>query len=119
MGIKKILISQPAPTTGKSPYLDLGEKYGCQVVFRSFIKVESISAKDFCAQKVSILDHSAVIFTSRHAIDHFFKLCQEMRVVLPETMKYFCISEHGKTAEKEDFTNVCLYEYKDGLFVKL
>ncbi|MCQ2051002.1 MAG: uroporphyrinogen-III synthase [Bacteroidaceae bacterium] len=93
MGIKKILISQPAPSTGKSPYLDLGEKYGFKVVFRSFIKVESISAKEFRAQKVSILDHSAVIFTSRHAIDHFFQLCQEMRVVLPETMKYFCISE--------------------------
>ena len=63
------------------------------MVFRPFIKVESLSAKEFRQQKVSILDHTAVIFTSRHAIDHFFTLCGELRVTIPETMKYFCTSE--------------------------
>jgi uroporphyrinogen-III synthase len=91
--IKKILVSQPQPTTGKSPYFDIAEKYGVKIDFRPFIKVESLSAKEFRQQKVSILDHTAVIFTSRHAIDHFFTLCTELRVTIPETMKYFCTSE--------------------------
>lgn len=64
-----------------------------KIDFRPFIKVESLSAKEFRQQKVSILDHTAVIFTSRHAIDHFFNLCAELRVTVPETMKYFCTSE--------------------------
>ena len=93
MEIKKILISQPKPTSDKSPYFDLAEKYGLEMVFRPFIKVESVTTKEFRQQKVSILDHTAVVFTSRHAIDHFFQLCAELRVNIPETMKYFCITE--------------------------
>ena len=77
----------------KSPYYDIAEKYGVKIDFRPFIKVESLSAKEFRQQKVSILDHTAVIFTSRHAIDHFFNLCTELRVTIPETMKYFCVTE--------------------------
>ena len=93
MKIKKILVSQPKPATEKSPYYDIAEKYGVEIVFRPFIKVESLSAKEFRQQKVSILDHTAIIFTSRHAIDHFFSLCADLRVTVPETMKYFCTSE--------------------------
>lgn len=86
-------MSQPKPASDKSPYYDIAEKYGVEVVFRPFIKVESLSAKEFRQQKVSILDHTAVVFTSRHAIDHFFHLCAELRVTIPETMKYFCVTE--------------------------
>ncbi len=86
-------MSQPKPTSEKSPYFDIAEKYGVEIVFRPFIKVESLSAKDFRRQKVSILDHTAVIFTSRHAIDHFFHLCAELRIQVPEDMKYFCVTE--------------------------
>lgn len=93
MKIKKVLVSQPKPTSEKSPYFDIAEKYGVKIDFRPFIKVESLSAKEFKQQKVSILDHTAIVFTSRHAIDHFFNLCVELRVTIPETMKYFCTSE--------------------------
>lgn len=93
MKIKKVLVSQPKPTSEKSPYYDIAEKYGVKIDFRPFFKVEGISSKEFRQQKVSILDYTAVIFTSRHAIDHFFNLCSELRVTIPETMKYFCITE--------------------------
>ena len=93
MKIKKVLVSQPKPTSEKSPYFDIAEKYGVKIDFRPFIKVERLSAKEFRQQKVSILDHTAIVFTSRHAIDHFFNLCVELRVTIPETMKYFCTSE--------------------------
>ena len=93
MKIKKILVSQPKPTSDKSPYFDIAEKYGVEIDFRPFIKVESLSAKEFRQQKVSILDHTAIVFTSRHAIDHFFTLCEDLRVTIPETMKYYCTSE--------------------------
>lgn len=93
MEIKKILVSQPKPSSDKSPYYDIASKYGVEIVFRPFIKVESVSAKEFRQQKVAILDHTAVVFTSRHAIDHFFHLCGELRVTIPETMKYFCVTE--------------------------
>ena len=93
MKIKKVLVSQPKPTSDKSPYFDIAEKYGVEIVFRPFIKVESLSAKEFRQQKVSILDHTAIVFTSRHAIDHFFTLCEDLRVTIPETMKYYCTSE--------------------------
>ena len=86
-------MSQPKPASEKSPYYDIAEKYGVKIDFRPFIKVESLSAKEFRLQKVSILEHTAVIFTSRHAIDHFFGLCTEMRIAIPETMKYFCVTE--------------------------
>jgi len=91
--IKKVLVSQPKPASEKSPYYDIAEKYGVKINFRPFIKVEALSAKEFRQQKVSILDYTAVIFTSRHAIDHFFNLCSEMRIAIPETMKYFCVTE--------------------------
>ena len=91
--IKKILVSQPKPTSEKSPYYDIASRFGVDLVFRPFIKVEGITAKEFRTQKVSILDYTAIVFTSRHAIDHFFRLAKEMRVNIPETMKYFCVTE--------------------------
>ena len=91
--IKKILVSQPKPASEKSPYYEIASKFDVELVFRPFIKVESMSAKEFRAQKVSILDYSAIVFTSRHAIDHFFTLAKELRVTIPEDMKYFCVTE--------------------------
>ena len=91
--IKKILISQPKPTSEKSPYFDIAERFGVELVFRPFIKVEGLSAREFRTQKVSILDYTAIVFTSRHAIDHFFTLAKELRVTIPEDMKYFCVTE--------------------------
>lgn len=93
MKIKKILVSQPQPSSEKSPYYDISEKYGVKIDFRPFIKVEPILAKEFRTQRISILDHTAIIFNARHGIDHFFRLCEELRVTVPETMKYFCVSE--------------------------
>ncbi|MCQ2604916.1 MAG: uroporphyrinogen-III synthase [Bacteroidales bacterium] len=93
MKIKKILVSQPKPEGEKSPYLDFAKKYNIQIEFRPFIHVEDVSAKDFREQKISILDHTAVMFTSRIAIDHFFRMCEELRITMPDTMKYLCISE--------------------------
>ena len=93
MKIKKILVSQPQPTTDKSPYSELAEKYGLKLEFRPFIKVEGVTAKEFRQERINILDHTGIIFTSRTAIDHFFRICQEMRITVPDTMKYFCISE--------------------------
>ena len=91
--IKKILISQPKPSSEKSPYYDIANRFDVELVFRPFIKVEGMSAREFRTQKVSILDHTAVVFTSRHAIDHFFTLAKELRVTIPEDMKYFCVTE--------------------------
>lgn len=93
MKLDRILISQPKPASEKSPYFEIGKKYGVDLVFRPFIKVEAVSAKEFRAQKTNILDYTAVVFTSRHAVDHFFHLAQELRVNIPEDMKYFCITE--------------------------
>lgn len=93
MKLSKILVSQPKPASEKSPYFDIAKKHQVDIVFRPFIKVESITPKEFRAQKVNILDYTAVVFTSRHAVDHFFKLSQELRVTIPEDMKYFCITE--------------------------
>ncbi len=93
MNVKKILISQPRPTTEKSPYFDIAAKHGVEMVFRPFIKVEGLSAKEFRQQKVNISDFTAVVFTAKTAIDHFFRLCEEMRITIPMTMKYFCTSE--------------------------
>ncbi|WP_018108100.1 uroporphyrinogen-III synthase [Bacteroides propionicifaciens] len=93
MKIKKVLVSQPKPASEKSPYYDIANKYGVKIDFHPFIKVVSIPAQEFRQQKISILDHTAVIFTSRHSIDHFFTLCEELRITVPETMKYFCNSE--------------------------
>jgi len=91
--IKRILVSQPKPTTPKSPYADLAEKNNLKIDFRPFIQVEGVAAKEFRKQRINLLDHSAVIFTSRTAIDHFFRIAEELRISVPDTMKYFCISE--------------------------
>ena len=91
--IKKILVSQPRPTSEKSPYFDIAERFGVELVFRPFIKVEGLTAREFRTQKVSILDYTAIVFTSRHAIDHFFTLAKELRCNIPEDMKYFCVTE--------------------------
>ncbi len=93
MKIRKILVSQPEPTTPKSPYFDLAEQNNVKIDFRPFIQVEGIDVKEFRQQKVSILDHGAVIFTSRTAIDNYFRIAEEMRLTIPDSMKYFCISE--------------------------
>ncbi|MBQ8656484.1 MAG: uroporphyrinogen-III synthase [Prevotella sp.] len=91
--IRKILVSQPKPSSEKSPYYDIASRFEVEMVFRPFIKVEGLTAKEFRQQKVSILEHTAIVFTSRHAIDHFFNLAKEMRVAIPEDMKYFCVTE--------------------------
>ena len=93
MKIRKILVSQPKPTDAKSPYFDLAEANNVKIDFRPFIHVEGVDAKEFRRQKIDILAHTAVIFTSRTAIDHFFSLCEELRIAIPDTMKYFCVSE--------------------------
>ena len=93
MNIKKILVSQPQPSSEKSPYYDVCNKYGVEMVFRPFIKIEGLTAKEFRAAKVNLADFTAVIFTSRTAVDHFFRLCEEMRVKVPDTMRYFCTTE--------------------------
>ena len=90
---KKILISQPKPASEKSPYYDIAKEFDLELVFRPFIKVEGLTAKDFRQQKINILNYTAIVFTSRHAIDNFFKLAKEMRITIPEDMKYFCVTE--------------------------
>lgn len=91
--VKKILISQPQPASEKSPYFEIERKYGVDLVFHPLIKIEGVCAQEFRQQKVQILDHTAIVFTSRHAIDHFFNLSKEMRLAIPEDMKYFAVSE--------------------------
>ncbi len=91
--IKRVLISQPKPATEKSPYFDIAEKYNLTIDFKSFIKVEGLDAKEFRQQRINIPDYTAIVFTAKVAIDHFFTLCEELRITMPETMKYFCISE--------------------------
>lgn len=93
MNIKKVLVSQPKPSSEKSPYYDIAHKYGLEIVFRPFIKVEGLSAKEFRQAKVNITDFTAIIFTARTAIDHFFRLCEEMRITISDDMKYFCTTE--------------------------
>ncbi|MBD5227137.1 MAG: uroporphyrinogen-III synthase [Bacteroidales bacterium] len=93
MSIKKILVSQPKPTSDKNPYSDIAAKHNVEIVFRSFIKVEGLSSKEFRQQKINLADYTAIIFTSRHAVDNFFRLCEENRVSVPDTMRYFCLSE--------------------------
>lgn len=93
MKIKKILVSQPKPETENSPYLEFARKNNIQILFRPFIHVEALPVAEFREQKISILDHTAVMFTSRTAIDHFFSMCKELRISMPAEMKYLCISE--------------------------
>lgn len=91
--VKSILVSQPKPQDENSPYFKLAEKYNLKVDFRPFIQVDPVSIKEFRKQKIDILNHTAVIFTSRNAVDHFFSICQELKIEMPADMKYFCISE--------------------------
>lgn len=91
--IKTILISQPKPTTEKSPYFDLADRQKLTIDFRPFIHVEGIGAQEFRQQRIDLAEHTAVILTSRNAVDHYFRLAGELRFEVPDTMKYFCISE--------------------------
>ena len=91
--VNSILVSQPKPESEKSPYFNLASKYNIKIDFRPFIEIDPVEVKDFRRQKINILDHSAVIFTSRNAVDHFFRLATESKVEIPTDMKYFCISE--------------------------
>jgi uroporphyrinogen-III synthase len=134
--IRKILVSQPEPLNPKSPYFDLAKKYNLKVDFKPFIQVKGVSAKDFRHQKININDFSAVVFTSKTGIDHFFRICNEMRVTVPDTMKYFCITEniafylqkyivyrkrrifHGK-ARFQDLVDVIARHKDDNYFVPL
>lgn len=90
---RKILITQPKPESDKSPYFELSRKYNVLLDFYPFIRLEGIPAKEFRKQKIDIQAHSAVIFTSRNAIDHFFRICEEMRISVSQDTKYFCITE--------------------------
>lgn len=91
--IQSILISQPKPETEKSPYFDLAKKFNVQLDFFPFIRVEGVSAKDFRKQRIDIQQYTAVIFTSRNAVDHFFRICEEMKLKVSQDCKYFCITE--------------------------
>ena len=134
--IRKILVSQPDPNNPKSPYFELARKYNLKIDFKPFVQVEGIASKDFRSQKINILDFNAVIFTSKTGIDHFFRICNELRIVVPDTMKYFCITEnvafylqkyivyrkrkifHGK-AKFQDLIDVIIKHRDDYFFVPL
>ena len=93
MKVKTILVSQPAPKTETSPYFDLSEKQKVKIDFRSFIHVEGVEVKEVRAQKIDLSQHTAIILTSRNAVDNFFRIAEEMRFKVPDSMKYFCQSE--------------------------
>ncbi|MDA3928574.1 MAG: uroporphyrinogen-III synthase [Prolixibacteraceae bacterium] len=93
MKIKRILVSQPKPASAKSPYFEFAERNNVKVDFRPFIQVEGVSSKEYRQTRVNVLDHTAVILTSRTAIDHFFRICNELRITVPDSFKYFCVSE--------------------------
>ncbi len=91
--VKTILVTQPKPDTEKSPYFDLASKLKVKVDFREFIHVEAIQATDFRKDKINITDYTSIVLTSRYAVDHFFRICGEIRYTVPESLKYFCMSE--------------------------
>ncbi|HUV01689.1 MAG TPA: uroporphyrinogen-III synthase [Bacteroidales bacterium] len=129
-------MSQPEPNNPKSPYFELARKYNLKIDFKPFVQIEGISCKDFRQQKINLLDFTAVIFTSKTGIDHFFRICNELRVVVPDNMKYFCITEnvafylqkyivyrkrkifHGK-AKFQDLIDVISKHREDNFFVPL
>jgi len=136
LNIRKILVSQPKPQSDKSPYYDIEKKYEVELDFRPFIRVEGLSSKEFRQQKISLPDFTAVIFTSKGAVDHFFRLSEEMRYQVPDTLKYFCSSEsialylqkytlyrkrkifHGPTGKFDDLIPVLQKHHKENyLFV--
>ena len=92
MSVKKILISQQQPMTA-SPYTAIAEKFGAEVDFKPFFKIEPLTSREFRTQRINILDHTAIVFSARTTIDAFFQICEELRVKVPETMKYFCTTE--------------------------
>ncbi len=91
--VKKVLISQPKPEGSKSPYNELASRYGIEIDFHPFLNIEGIPARDFRKQKIDIGNFTAVIFTSRNAIDHFFRICEELKISISQETKYFCITE--------------------------
>ena len=91
--VSKLLISQPKPANANSPYFKLAEKYSVDVDFQQFIKVEGVPYKEFRKEKINFLEYSAVIFTSRNAVDYYFKTCEEAKIEMPADMKYFCVSD--------------------------
>jgi len=90
---KSLIVSQPAPESDKSPWFDLAKKHGLKIDFRPFIMVEPIAAKEFRQQKINILEHTAIILNSRNSVDHFFRICAELKLEMPQEMKYFCVNE--------------------------
>ncbi|MEO5586003.1 MAG: uroporphyrinogen-III synthase [Flavobacteriales bacterium] len=93
MKIKTILVTQPAPTDERSPYFVLAKKFGLKIDFKPFIKIEAVPGQEFRQERINVLDHTAIVLTSRNAVDHFFRMCKELRLTVPESMKYFCVSE--------------------------
>ncbi|TAE39630.1 MAG: uroporphyrinogen-III synthase [Runella slithyformis] len=91
--VESILVTQARPADDKSPYFELSEKYNIKVDFRAFLDIQGVSFKDFRRQKINILEHTAIILTSRNAVDHFFRICKEARIEMPADMKYFCVTE--------------------------
>lgn len=91
--IKRILVSQPKPVTEKSPYYEIAKKYNLQIDFKPFIKIEPLSLREFKKQKINIKDYTAIIFTAKAAIDHYFHLYKELRLQIPKSLKYFCLRE--------------------------
>lgn len=91
--VSKVLVTQPRPVTEKSPYFDLAKKYGLELDFHPFIKVEGIDGKEFRKQKIDIAEYTAIVFASRKAIDHFFRICEELKIKVSQDMKYFCSTE--------------------------
>jgi uroporphyrinogen-III synthase len=91
--IKNVLVSQPPPERENDPYLELAKKYNLKILFRKLFKIEGVPSKDFRQDRINLLEFTAVIFTSKNAIDHYFRICGEMRVTVPDTMKYFCVTE--------------------------
>jgi hypothetical protein len=91
--VKTMLISQPKPENDKSPFVELARTHNIKINFRQFIQIDPVNAKDFRTQRINLMEHHAIILTSRIAIDHYFRMCNEMRFTVPETTKYFCLSE--------------------------
>ena len=91
--IKRILVSQPEPTDPKSPYHQMSERYGLSLTFKPFFTIEPVTVREFRDQKINILDHTAIILSSRTVADHFFRMIHELRITMPDDMKYFCASE--------------------------
>ncbi len=91
--VNSILITQPKPETDKSPYFDLAKKHNVKLEFHPFIRVEGLTGKDFRKQRIDIGEYTAIIFTGRNAVDHFFRICEELKVKVSQDMKYFCITE--------------------------